>query len=148
MRVAAGVGGAAQRLSRPVEAEALIDVRDVVRDVVWLTKVTGRGKYVDIVLDLPPGAVLFATWGGLRGAISLIMAQAVITTLGDERYAAHSELVAAQASWSPARRTLLPMLRCNGRGLAWRPALLGDHPGCLPGCRWASGPPCLCSPRC
>ena len=52
---------------------------------------------------LPPRAVLFATWGGLRGAISLIMAQAVITTLGDERYAAHSELVAAQASWSPAR---------------------------------------------
>lgn len=52
------LGGAAQRLSRPVEAEAMVDMRDVVRDVVWLTKVTGRGKYVEILLDLPPGAVL------------------------------------------------------------------------------------------
>jgi signal transduction histidine kinase len=52
------LGGAAQRLSRPVEAETLIDLRDVVRDVVWLTKVTGRSKYVQVDVLLPAGAVL------------------------------------------------------------------------------------------
>ncbi len=52
------LGGAAQRLSRPVEAESLIDLRDAVRDVVWLTKVTGRAKYVQVDALLPAGAVL------------------------------------------------------------------------------------------
>ncbi|KAL4858875.1 Protein ACTIVITY OF BC1 COMPLEX KINASE 3 [Chlorella vulgaris] len=42
---------------------------------------------------LPLRAVLFATWGGLRGAISLIMAQVVVT---DEVLASHGQLVSAQ----------------------------------------------------
>jgi hypothetical protein len=44
---------------------------------------------------LPLRAVLFATWGGLRGAISLIMAQVVVT---DEVLASHGQLVSAQVS--------------------------------------------------
>ncbi|PSC69954.1 Sodium hydrogen exchanger 7 [Micractinium conductrix] len=43
--------------------------------------------------SLSPRAVMFATWGGLRGAISLIMAQVIVT---DESFAAQGGLVAAQ----------------------------------------------------
>ncbi|GAB4814387.1 hypothetical protein N2152v2_001433 [Parachlorella kessleri] len=43
--------------------------------------------------SLPLPAVLFATWGGLRGAVSLIMAQAVVT---DDVMANNDKLLTAQ----------------------------------------------------
>jgi NhaP-type Na+/H+ or K+/H+ antiporter len=52
---------------------------------------------------LPLRAVAFATWGGLRGAISLIMCQLIVT---DESLTERSPFVSAQASESMGSKPL------------------------------------------
>ncbi len=52
------LSGAVRRLGAPARADAMVDLRDVVRDVVWMTRVVGRTKYVAIDLSLPETAVV------------------------------------------------------------------------------------------
>lgn len=47
------LAGAVRRLGSPPRAEAAVDLRDVVRDVVWMTRVVGRTKYVTVDVCLP-----------------------------------------------------------------------------------------------
>jgi C4-dicarboxylate-specific signal transduction histidine kinase len=49
---------ALQRIARPAQVEQQVDVREIVRDVLWMTRITGRTKYLAVELDLPPAAVV------------------------------------------------------------------------------------------
>ena len=47
------LSGAVRRLGSPARPDSVVDLRDVVRDVVWMTRVVGRTKYVTVELSLP-----------------------------------------------------------------------------------------------
>jgi signal transduction histidine kinase len=50
---------AMQRVARPVQTEQQVDVREVVRDVLWMTRILGRTKYVQVEFT-PPAAAMVA----------------------------------------------------------------------------------------
>lgn len=52
------LAAAVRRLASPARDEAMVNLRDVVRDVVWMTRVVGRTKYVGVDLSLPEMAVV------------------------------------------------------------------------------------------
>jgi C4-dicarboxylate-specific signal transduction histidine kinase len=52
------LAGAVRRLASPARADAVVDLRDVVRDVVWMTRIVGRTKYVTVDVSLPETAVV------------------------------------------------------------------------------------------
>lgn len=49
---------AVHRIARPVQAEQQVDVREVVRDVLWMTRITGKTKYLTVDFAAPPAAIV------------------------------------------------------------------------------------------
>lgn len=67
------LAGAVRRLGAPSRAESMLDLRDVVRDVVWMTRVVGRTKYVSVELSLPDAPVV--------ARVAAVQAQQVVLNL-------------------------------------------------------------------